>query len=120
MKKFTLFAMLFSFFAVGFILAAPQNASAQQYYRKVHRAGRTYWVPTRKPSFYRRHRNLINIAAATGGGALLGGIIGGRKGMLIGSGIGAGSGALYTYALKPKKRHYRKIPRHYHRQYRRW
>lgn len=118
MKKFTILTMLFAFLAVGFVLATPQEASAQGYYKRVRRQGRTFWVPTRKPSFYRRHRNVINLAAAAGGGALVGGIIGGRKGMLIGSGIGAGSGALYTYVLNPKKRHYRKIPRHYHQRYR--
>jgi hypothetical protein len=121
MKKFTIIAMLLSFFAVGLILASPQTASAQTYYRKVHRHGRTYWVRTHKPSYYRRHRNLINVGAATAGGALLGGIIGGRKGMLVGSGVGAGSGALYTYVLKPKKRHYKKVRRHHNsRRYRHW
>lgn len=121
MKKLTMLSVLLAFIAAGFVLMMPQSASAQRYYRKVHRRGQTYWVQTRKPSFYRRHRNVINIAAATGGGALLGGIIGGRKGMLIGSGIGAGSGALYTYVLKSKKRHYKKVYRYYpRRSYRRW
>lgn len=59
-----------------------------------------------RPSFYRRHRNLINLGAATGGGALIGALTGGKKGALIGTAIGAGSGALYTYVLNKKKRRY--------------
>ncbi len=65
-------------------------------------AGYTY----SRPSFYRRHRNLINLGAATGGGALIGAIAGGRRGAGIGSLIGAGGGALYTYVLNKKKRRY--------------
>ncbi len=59
----------------------------------------------RRPSVYRRHRNLINIGASTGAGALIGGLLGGnRKGMLKGAIVGAGAGALYTYVIKPKNR----------------
>jgi hypothetical protein len=65
-------------------------------------AGYTY----QRPSFYRRHRNLINLGAATGGGALIGALLGGKKGALWGTAIGAGSGALYTYVLNKKKRRY--------------
>ena len=65
-----------------------------------------YYVQRQRPSFYRRHRNLINIGIATGAGAGLGAILGGRRGALIGAGSGAGLGALYTYVLKAKKRRY--------------
>jgi len=60
----------------------------------------------KRPSFYRRHRNLINIGAATGGGALLGALFGGKRGAGIGALVGAGSGALYTYKIRPKRRVY--------------
>ncbi len=60
----------------------------------------------KRPSFYRRHRNLINIGIATGGGALIGGIARGKRGAGYGAVIGAGSGALYTYVLNKKKRRY--------------
>lgn len=60
----------------------------------------------RRPSFYRRHRNLINIGIGTGAGALIGALVGGRRGALIGTGIGAGGSALYTYGIRPKKRRY--------------
>ncbi len=59
-----------------------------------------------RPSFYRRHRNLINLGVATGGGALIGALAGGKKGAGVGALIGAGSGALYTYVLNKKKRRY--------------
>ena len=59
-----------------------------------------------RPSFYRRHRNLINLGAATGGGALIGALLGGKRGALYGTAIGAGSGALYTYVLNKKQRRY--------------
>lgn len=58
------------------------------------------------PSFYRRHRNALNLGIGTGGGALIGALAGGRRGALIGTAIGAGSSALYTYVLNPKKRRY--------------
>ena len=60
----------------------------------------------KRPSFYRRHRNLINLGIATGGGALIGGIAGGKRGAGLGALVGAGSGALYTYVLNKKKRRY--------------
>ncbi len=89
------------------VLMLPSAGSAQRrraYYYKdrngvVHK---TY----KKPSFYRRHRNVINVGAGTAGGALIGGIAGGKKGALIGAGVGAGGSALYTYKLKKKKRRY--------------
>ena len=56
-----------------------------------------------RPSFYQRHKNLIDIGIGTGGGALLGGLLRGRRGAGYGALIGAGSGALYTYVLKPKR-----------------
>ena len=69
-----------------------------------------YYQPSgytdRRPSFYRRHRNLVNIGVATGAGALIGGLLGGRRGVGYGLLGGAGAGALYTYKLNPKKRRY--------------
>lgn len=69
-----------------------------------------YYVERQRPSFYRRHRNLINLGIATGAGAGIGALLGGNgrrgRGALIGAGAGAGLGALYTYVLKAKKRRY--------------
>ncbi len=67
---------------------------------------RTAGYAYKRPSFYRRHRNLINVGAATGGGAVIGAIAGGRRGAGIGALSGAGAGALYTYVLNKKKRRY--------------
>jgi hypothetical protein len=79
-----------------------RNYSSNYVNRSYYTQGYTY----KRPSFYRRHRNLINMGIATGGGALLGGLLGGRRGAGLGALIGLGSGALYTYKLRPKKRRY--------------
>ena len=110
-KSIVLFVMSALLFTM-LIFAAPQSADAQTYYRRVVRNGRVTWVRTRKPSYYRRHRNRINMAVGTGAGALIGGLIGGRKGALIGAGAGLGGSALYTYKLKKKKLVYRKVRRY--------
>lgn len=65
-----------------------------------------YVYQQRRPSFYRRHRNLINVGIGTGAGAIIGALVGGRRGALIGTAIGAGGGALYTYKIRPKQRRY--------------
>lgn len=80
-----------------------RSHSSQRYYAP---SRRYYAVRRERPSFYRRHRNLINLGIATGAGALIGGLAGGKRGALIGAGTGAGAGALYTYVLRPKKRRY--------------
>jgi hypothetical protein len=77
-----------------------------RYYNSYNSAPGYVYTTRNRPSFYRRHRNLINLGIATGAGALIGAFVGGRRGALIGTGIGAGSGALYTYGLNPKKRRY--------------
>ena len=113
MKKILATLMMLFVFAGGVVLFSPTVAEAQTYYvKKVRdRRGRTRYVRVRKPSFYRRHRNASNIAIGTGAGAVLGALIGGKKGALIGAGAGAGGSALYTYKIKPKKRRYYKVRR---------
>jgi hypothetical protein len=61
---------------------------------------------SRRPSFYRRHRNVMNMAIGTGAGAVIGGLLGGRRGAGWGALTGAGASALYTYKLRPKQRRY--------------
>lgn len=115
MRKRNKFA-LFLIFAllVGLVpLLTPVSVDAQTYVKRyVDRRGRVRYRRVAKPSYYRRHRNRINMAVGTGAGAILGGLIGGRKGALIGAGAGLGGSALYTYKLKPKKRKYKKIRRY--------
>lgn len=107
MKKFLIVVLALFVFAV----TLPMTADAQSCRRKRKSySSRTYAVrgyqAQRRPSFYRRHRNLINIGIATGAGALVGGLIGGRRGAGWGMLAGAGSGALYTYKINPKRRRY--------------
>jgi cation transporter-like permease len=85
------------------IPALSGTAAAQtRYYGNRSRTTHVY----KKPSFYRRHRNLSNILIGTGAGAIIGGLIGGRRGVGLGALVGAGGGALYTYKLNPKRPRY--------------
>ncbi len=116
MKKFLVSAIMFLVFAVGLPLSVEAGDSCKRY-RSKRTTSRTYrraapryatrgYVAQRRPSFYRRHRNAINIGIATGAGALVGGLLGGRRGVAYGLMGGAGAGALYTYKINPKKRRY--------------
>lgn len=96
--------------------ACPAHHHARRTYARPSyaRSTRRYSTPryaaagyaANRPSYYRRHRNGINMAIGTGGGALLGGLIGGRRGAGVGALAGAGGSALYTYKLNPKRRRY--------------
>ena len=119
MKKSIISFVIMTLVTGLFIFAAPATteslevqAQRSYYVRRVVRNGRVRYVRVRKPSYYRRHRNRINMAIGTGAGALIGGLEGGGKGALIGAVIGAGGSALYTYKLNKKKRRYRKIRRY--------
>lgn len=114
MKKYIFAFIVMSLFAFSVVLITPTSAEAQKRYTKrvVDRNGRVRYVRIAKPSFYRRHRNRVNLAIGTGGGALIGGLIGGRKGALIGAGSGLAGSALYTYKLNPKTRKYYKVRRY--------
>jgi outer membrane lipoprotein SlyB len=100
MKNFLATFLMMAMMAI----ALPTIADAQTKRTIRNRTTRTQVV--NRPSFYRRHRNLINIGIGTGAGTLLGALIGGKKGALIGAAAGAGGSALYTYKIKPKKRTY--------------
>jgi len=126
MKKFLVSSMMFLVFAVGLPLSVeahcPRHRKAKRSYTsrnyRTTRARNYYatrennyyatrgYVAQRRPSFYRRHRNLINIGIGSGAGALIGGLLGGRRGVAYGLLGGAGAGALYTYKLNRKKRRY--------------
>lgn len=103
MKKIiTTFTMMALMAVMVPMLAGSASAQTRRYYSN----GRSYTTVYKRPSFYRRHRNLINIGLGTGAGALLGGLIGGRRGVAIGALAGAGGSALYTYKLNPKRTRY--------------
>ena len=59
-------------------------------------------------SFWKKHRDKLTVVGTTLGGAAVGGLAGGKKGAAIGSLVGAGGGALYTYKIRKRHRHYRR------------
>ena len=61
---------------------------------------------TKGRSFWQKHRDKLTVAMGTGGGALVGGLIGGKKGAGIGALAGGGGSALYTYKLRKRNRNY--------------
>jgi outer membrane lipoprotein SlyB len=103
MKKSIILFVIMTLLTGALIFSTPATSFAQQsvYYQRVVRNGRVRWVRVRKPSYYRRHRNRINMAVGTGAGALVGGLIGGGKGAAIGAAAGAGGG----YAYDRHKKH---------------
>jgi hypothetical protein len=65
-----------------------------------------YGNQPRGRTFFQKHRDKLTVAMGTGGGALLGGLIGGKKGAGIGALAGAGGSALYTYKIRKRTRRY--------------
>ncbi len=136
MKKFLVYTLLLLVFAITLPLtsygqscnrrsyrnsssnyryASNRNNERRGYNRRSYNRrsnNNTYYQPSgyyyaqQRPSFYRRHRNLINIGIGTGGGALLGALLGGRRGAGWGALAGGGASALYTYKIRPKQRRY--------------
>lgn len=108
MKKFIIGIVMLAVFAVTVPLSV--NAQTCRPKRKAYKS-KNYQVrgyQAQRQSVWDRHRNTRNMIISTGGGALVGGLLGGsRKSMLKGALVGAGAGALYTFVLKPKKRNYR-------------
>lgn len=98
MKKFIATFVMMAMMAVIIPLTATTADAQKRYYKK--------------PSVYKKHRNLINIGIGTGAGALIGALIGGKKGAGIGALVGAGSSALYTYKLNPKTKKYYRVRRY--------
>jgi hypothetical protein len=59
--------------------------------------GRTFW---------QKHRDKLTVAGGAGAGALVGGLIGGKKGAGVGLLAGGAGSALYTYKLRHKRHRY--------------
>jgi len=71
--------------------SSSRSQSRRVYYDYNQKSGRTFW---------QKHRDKLTLAMGTGGGAVLGGLIGGKKGAGIGALAGLGGSALYTYKLR--------------------
>ena len=65
-----------------------------------------YGNSSRGRSFWQKHRDKLTVAMGSGAGALVGGLIGGRKGAGIGLLSGGVGSALYTYKLRKRHRNY--------------
>jgi hypothetical protein len=87
--------LMFAIEPISSVATVNAAASAQTRYRV-----------RRKRSFWKKHRDKLTVAGTTLGGAAIGGLAGGKKGALIGTAVGAGSGAVYTYKIR--KRHRRR------------
>ena len=85
-----------------------RNYSSRSYARNSASAGRVYnnYQRPRSRSFWQKHRDKLTVAAGAGGGALIGGLIGGKKGAGIGALAGGGGSALYTYKIRKRNRRY--------------
>jgi hypothetical protein len=81
------------------------RGSRRSYARSSSRTAYYDYAP-RQRSFWQKHRDKLTLAMGTGGGALLGGLIGGRKGAAIGALAGGGGSALYTYKLRKRNRRF--------------
>lgn len=94
----------------GHYKQSNRGYSPAYYQQPVYYSQPTYYRSYRsnRPSYYRRHRNAVNIGIGTGAGAIIGALAGGRRGAVLGALIGAGGGAAYTYGLNPKRRYYRR------------
>ena len=94
---------------------ASQNYSASSAYstyrapvRRYYHGRRVYYDygNSRGRSFWQKHRDKLTVAMGTGAGALIGGLIGGKRGAGIGMLAGGGGSALYTYKLRHRSRRY--------------
>jgi hypothetical protein len=102
--------------------ASGINGSAYQYaqprvvyrntgrrYVRSYASSRRVYYDYQRPrgrSFWQKHRDKLTLAMGTGGGAIIGSLIGGKKGAAIGALSGAGGSALYTYKLRNRHRRY--------------
>jgi hypothetical protein len=88
--------------------AVPERVVYRGSRRAVARSSRTayYDYAPRRRSFWQKHQDKLTVAMGTGGGALLGGLIGGHKGAAIGALAGGGGSALYTYKIRKRNRRY--------------
>jgi len=90
-------------------VATSRYATYNAPVRRYSNSRRVYYDYNNQPrgrSFWQKHRDKLTVAMGTGAGAILGGLIGGKKGAGIGALAGAGGSALYTYKLRRRARRY--------------
>lgn len=82
----------------GMVSTKTSNSRSRRvYYDYGQKKGRSFW---------QKHQDKLTMGMGTGGGALLGGLIGGKKGAGIGALAGLGGSALYTYKLRKRTPRY--------------
>jgi predicted lipid-binding transport protein (Tim44 family) len=86
--------------------AAPVYRSGRRASSSSRRVYYDYNNAPRGRTFWQKHRDKLTVAMGTGAGAILGGLIGGKKGAGIGALAGAGGSALYTYKIRKRHRNY--------------
>ncbi len=120
MKKILVSLLILFVFAITVPLSVEAHNGCPRYRRARRstvsrnystRYARPVYYETRgysyqRPSFYQRHKHIVDVGIGTGAGALIGGLLRGRRGAGWGALIGGGSGGLYTTVLKPKRRNY--------------
>jgi hypothetical protein len=88
--------------------AASRTVTRTRYVNRASAPRRVYYDygQTKGRSFWQKHRDKLTVAMGAGGGALLGGLIGGKRGAGIGALAGGGGSALYAYKLRKRNRNY--------------
>lgn len=86
--------------------AAAYGAPVRQYSNEGSVAYNHVVAAPRGRTFWQKHRDKLTLAMGSGGGAMLGGLIGGKKGAGIGALAGLGGSALYTYKLRNRRHRY--------------
>lgn len=104
MKK-GLSVVLFCLLIIGSLAFATEPVASGQ---TVYRTTTVTRTRRHKRTFWQKHRDKLTLAGTTAAGAGIGAVAGGKKGAAIGSLVGLGSGALYTYKIRKRHRHYRR------------
>jgi len=84
----------------------PVRSRSYSRYSNTRQVYYDYSNQPRHRSFWQKHRDKLTVAMGTGGGALLGALIGGKKGAGIGALAGGAGSAIWTYGIRKRNRTY--------------